>query len=483
MSSYPRSTNPNKRALAESYIQQSQSPNSKKPRFDTRNPSALAADPEDALDEEDEAVLAADVIGPRGQQVRRGAVNIDGYDSDSDNDNFNVRADERAKRSKEEEQAAKAKSNAVADDDDNDMFADLEEDFKDGEGGGDGGSDEDGLAGKKKKKAVRFLQADQIVGQVENSKSGGHVSANFSLNATQQGKGKGRARDDEDQEVESSSDSEVDDEVRASLDDLDPELGAGSKKTHAPKLDAFNMKSELEEGGFDDQENYVRKKLDPDAQHDVWLEGMSKKEMKKAKEAADRRESQRRQRALEDDAISSSQVLATLIPLLERGETILESLARLGKRKDKKPKWQNKNKNKNKRQNGTTTDNQPPPEDDAADKARRKQIETITEAADVLLTRGQPDIYDCERELLVRQYKRETGEDWTETTQPSDEDALETTEKLWEYRWTDARDDGAINGPYDANTMQQWNSAGYFGDGVEFRRKNVGDWTRVAEFA
>ncbi|KIV92722.1 hypothetical protein PV10_03993 [Exophiala mesophila] len=480
MSSYPKFTKSNKRALAESYIQQSQSSNAKKPRFDTRNPSALAAGPDDALDEEDEAVLAADVIGPRGQQVRRGAVNIDGYDSDSDNDNFNARADERARKSKAEEQAAKAKAKAESDDD-NDMFADLEEDFKDGERSGDGDSDEDGLAPRKKKKAVRFLQADQIVGQVETSKSGGHVSADFSLSATQRGKGKGRAGDIEDQEVESSSESEVDDAVRASVEDLDPELGAGSKKTHAPKLDAFNMKSELEEGGFDDQENYVRKKVDPDAQHDVWLEGLSKKEMRRAKEAADRREIQRRERALQDDAVSSSQVLATLIPLLEKGETILESLARLGKRKDKKPKWQTKNKNK--RQNGTTTQHQSPPEDDVADKTRRQQIEKITEAADALLTRGQPDIYDCERELLVRQYKRETGEDWIDATQPSVDDDLEPTEQLWEYRWTDARDGGTINGPYDANTMQQWNSAGYFGDGVEFRRKNVGDWTRVAEFA
>jgi CD2 antigen cytoplasmic tail-binding protein 2 len=53
---------------------------------------------------------------------------------------------------------------------------------------------------------------------------------------------------------------------------------------------------------------------------------------------------------------------------------------------------------------------------------------------------------------------------------------------MWEYRWTDSRDGGVINGPYDGMTMKQWNEAGYFGEGVEFRRTDGGDWTGVAEF-
>lgn len=430
----------------------------KKPRFDVRNPSALAPD---ALEED--AILDADVIGNRGQQVRRGAVNIDGYDSDSDNDNFNARADAKAK----EKTAPKSQE-----EDDNDMFADLAEDFKDGD-------DSEGDAGRRggKKKAVRFLDADEIEGQVQHSKSGGHVSADFGLNGD--GKGKSREVDDE---VESSSESEVDDEIRASAGDLDPELGAGSKKSHAPKLDAFNMRSELEEGRFDEQQNYVRKAADPDAIHDVWLEGVSKKQMRQAKEAAEMREEERRARALEDDAKSTSQVLSQLIPLLERGETILEALARLGKGKARKPKW-HQNKNKNKKQNGGSSDDHPTTQDDPAEKARKEKVEAITGAADILLTRGQPEIYDSEREMLVRQYQRETGEEWIDPPQPTDVSASDASSKeMWEYRWTDARDGGAINGPYDADTMRQWNDAGYFGEGVEFRRRDGGEWTRIAEF-
>ncbi|KIW92949.1 uncharacterized protein Z519_06798 [Cladophialophora bantiana CBS 173.52] len=456
---------PFKRA-AEDYVRTTHSDDgsygqpTKKPRFDVRNPSALAPD---ALEED--AILEADVIGTRGQQVKRGAVNIDGYESDSDNDNFEARADRKAKAN------ARAEKSKV--EDENDMFADLEEDFRD---------DSDGGAGRRsgKKKAVRFIDEDEIEGQIQSSKSGGHVSADFSLN----GRGKGKAKE-EDDEVESSSESEVDDETRASTGELDPELGAGSKKSHAPKLDAFNMRTEQEEGRFDDQGNYVRKAADPDAIHDIWLEGMSKKEMKRAREAADKREEERRKRDLEEDAKSTGDVLAELISLLERGETVLEALARLAKAKDKKPKRQPRSKHK--KQNGELEGH--PTADETAEKARKAKVEKISGAAAILLGRGQAEVYDTERELLIRQYRRETGNDWNNPPQPEDLDshahADDSMVQLWEYRWTDARDGGAINGPFDGPTMKQWNDAGYFGEGVEFRKKHGGggDWTRVAEFA
>ena len=428
---------------------------SKKPRFDIRNPSALAPDVA-----EDDAILDADVIGGRGQNVRRNAVNIDGYDSDSDNENFDTRA---AAKAKEKEAMSKQEE-------DEDMFADLAEDFKDGD-------ESDGDAARKggKKKAVRFLNEDEIEGQVQNSKSGGHVSVDFSLN----NKGKSKATRDED--AESSSDSEVDDAIRASTgNDVDEEIGAGGKKTHAPKLDAFNMKNEQEEGRFDDQGNYVRKATDADAVHDTWLEGVSKKDMKKAKEAAEKREEERRKKAIEDDSVSTGDVLKTLIPFLERGETVLEALARLGKGKEKKPRWQNKNRNQKKKQNGSMVDIEMD-EEDSAEVKRRSDVEAITGAADLLLTRGQPEIYDAERELLIRQYKKEAGEDWVEPKASNGSDSRTT--KMWEYRWSDARDGGETHGPYDGATMVAWNEAGYFGEGVEFRQPDgVDGWSRVVNF-
>lgn len=458
-------------------------PSSKKPRFDVRNPSALAPD---ALEED--AVLEADEIGKRGQQTKRSAVNIDGYDSDSSNEGFDARADAKAKGA--------GKNGTVGPgsrkEEENDMFADLDEDL------GDGDEDEEIAAeGKKKKKNVRFLDVEEIEGQVAGSKSGGHVSADFSLNGVGGGLNGNGGRMARDKGTESSSESDVEEEERADLmGQVDEEVGAGGKKEHAPRLDAFNMKSEQEEGRFDDQGNFVRKAADPDAVHDSWLEGVSKKEMKKAKEAADKRDEERRQKIIEDDAVLTSDVLKSLIPYLERGETVLEALARLGRAKDKKkPKWQNKNKRKRNAEHDGTMDvdaagNDKPDEEAAAAETRRREaVEGITGAADQLLGRGQPEIYDAERESLIRMYARETGEDWVDvrpavaSTAPDDNGPLGDS-RQWEYRWSDARDGGESHGPYDGPTMVSWSEAGYFGDGVEFRRvgQGGGAWSRSVDF-
>lgn len=480
MTSRPAAPRPKRggEEFARTHYLQDEGPSSKKPRFDVRNPSALAPDAP-----EEDAVLEADEIGKRGQQTKRNAVNIDGYGSDSSNEGFDGRAEVKAKEAKKRGNTGPASRK----EEESDMFADLDEELQDGAEGEDLAGE-----GKKQKKNVRFLDVEEIEGQVAASKSGGHVSADFSLNG--QGSSVGRKNPDADS---SSSESDVDEAERAELNGkVDVEVGAGGKKEHAPRLDAFNMKSEQEEGRFDAHGNFVRKAADPDAVHDSWLEGVSKRDMKKAKEAAAKRDEERRRKILADDAVLTSDVLRTLIPCLERGETVLEALARLGPGKDKrkKPKWQHA-KAKNKRLSSTTENNnqndidvvvENPPED-AAETRRREAVEAITGAADQLLSRGQATIYDVEREVLMRQYRRETGEDWVdeapkpETHQDSADSALEA--KQWEYRWPDGRDGGEAHGPYDGKMMAGWTDAGYFGDGVEFRRVGEGgEWSRSAHF-
>lgn len=440
----------------------------KKPRFDVRNPSALVPDAP-----EEDAVLEADEIGKRGQQTKRNAVNIDGYDSDSSNEGFDGRAEEKAKREGMNVAASKMEEES-------DMFADLDKD--------PGNKEDEDLAGesKKKRKNVRFLETDEIEGQVTTSKSGGHVSADFSLNGKHP-TSNGLNHMPLDKASESSSESDVDEEERADImGQVDEEVGAGGKKEHAPKLDAFNMKSEQEEGRFDAQGNYVRKAADPDAVHDSWLDGVSKKDMKKAKEASDKRDAERRQKALEADAVLTSEILQSLIPQLERGETVLEALARLGRGKKgkvkQKGKWQRKSKSKGSTDDGgMEVDVDKPAEEDSAETRRREAVEAITGAADQLLTRGQTDIYDTEREMLVRLYGRETGEEWMEGPRGADpeDEGAEKGHETWEYRWEDARDGGEAHGPYGGSMMAGWMEAGYFADGVEFRRVGEdGEWKK-----
>jgi CD2 antigen cytoplasmic tail-binding protein 2 len=405
-------------------------PSAKKPRFDPRNPSTLAPD----ADDEEDPVLEADVIG-KGAGIKRNAVNIDGYDSDSSTENFNTRAEARNKKP----------APARDDDDDDDMFA------------GEGEDDDQAVEARSdetKKKQLRFLDHDEIEGQEEDSKAGGHVAADFT-------KGPKDATED----VESSSES-GDDEDRDKVDsDMDEELGAGSKKRHAPKLDAFNMSAEQEEGRFDEAGNFVRKAYDPDAAQDSWLEGISKKDMLKAKEAQDMRDAEQKARERAEDAIITSDVLSNLITLLEVGESPMEALVRYGKAAPKKQKS-----SYSKKKNAKAMEIDADPSQEAAAAKAKEAIDAITECASRLTDRGVDDIYEAPRETIMRQYRKETGEDWKNPNPVQ-----------WEFHWLNAPED-AINGPYDQATMQAWEAAGQFSAGAEFRTVGEEEWSPQLNF-
>jgi CD2 antigen cytoplasmic tail-binding protein 2 len=410
-------------------------PSSKKVRFDARNPSNLAADDPD---EDEDAILGIDTIGKSGG-AKHSAVNLDGFESDSDDDNFNVRAAERAK--------AKKRAEKGDGDDDDDMFGDS-----------DGQDDEnDPDLAVKKKKTVNFIDERDIEGQIQASTSG---SKTFDL----------KDRNGRVKEEETDSESGGDEGRDYVGSDIDEEVGAGGKKKHAPRIDAFNMQAEGEEGKFDETGNFLRK-ADPNAVHDSWLEGISKKDMKKAREAEEQRESERRKKTIEQDALLQSELLATLIENLEKGESILEALQRLNRAKPKtKPKWKTKKKTNGDAMDVTATAT---PEDEAESR-RVATVEAITNAADTLLTRGQEHIYEAERELLMRQFLKETGENWADTNQTAKPDQ-------WHFRWIDSRDGGALNGPYDSATIKAWVDAGYFGGNVEFQQVGDDGWVKTLD--
>lgn len=441
-------------------------------KFDVRNPSILAPD-----SREEDVVLDADVIGGRNS-TKRGAVNLDGYDSDSDNETFNTKAAGRKKGKVDiNEQldnydaagaaaASGAPANGADDDDDDDMFA------MGGETEAEAPQDEENTdfdKSGKKKKDVRFLDATQIMGQDDTSKSGGHIRLD---------------------EAESEDD-EAEAQLAVEEEGVDEEVGAGGLKRHAPKVEAFNLKAEMEEGQFDQSGNYVRKAGDPDAVHDNWLEGLSKKEMKKAAAAHEKRAAEARQQRIQEAEVLVSDLLKTLILQLEPSESPLEALARLGKGQTKTkriPKWKLKKMNKGAEDMEVDKDTATATTEDPEQTRIKESINTITEAADKLLSRDYEEIYDQDRELLIRAYRRETGEDWVEPASQQQHDEQETTSEpaqQWEFRWTDGRDGGAKQGPFDKASMKAWQDAGYFAQGIEFRVTGSGDdgWTTEATFA
>ncbi|KAI0484174.1 hypothetical protein GGR56DRAFT_679587 [Xylariaceae sp. FL0804] len=500
-------------------------PGSKKVKFDVRNPSALAPDAggedgEDGADGEDEEEdvyleASADVMR-ESAATKRGAVNIDGYDSDSDREEMGKLHGGKSSSTKP---AAAAKDDD--DDDDMDMFAGEVED-------GDPRDDAVDVTTGKKSKEVRFLETSAIEGQEARSRSGGHVRID-------PGGDDAAARPDGpggDGDASSSDDSEDEEKVALAIqeEDVDAEVGAGGLKRHAPKVEAFNLRAEHEEGRFDEAGNYVRRAADPDAVHDRWMEGISRRDVRRAAEAHERREAEERRRRRDDDAALTPDLLRALIVRLRRGETALEALARLGraqkqlstKKDDKKkkkrvPQW----KLKKQRQKEGAMDvededkdvemkKKDAEKDEDPEQARiRDLIVAITDAADKLLGRDRPDIYDRERERLIREHARETGEDWVEPPDSAvhdhdhgheDEDGhvplgSSTTiaggggGKMWQFRWTDGREAGGgdqTQGPFDGATMQAWRDAGYFAGGVEFRgvggEEEEEAWTPSASF-
>jgi len=351
----------------------------------------------------------------------------------------------------------------------------------------------------RKKKQVSFIETAQIEGQEEDSTSGGHVRADMHTATTADGVGKGPQRgkrratspaseseDEEDEEEEEGEGKVIDEDDDEGLDKA--ELGATSKKTHAPRLDAFNMQKEGDEGRFDSSGNFVRNAVDPEAVHDGWLDGVKKRDMKRAKEAEEKREEERRKKEREDDGVGDRELLRDLIMVLEKGETGFEALVRLGSKKEKKKKIKQKRSGDmdvdvDGDENGKNgaKEGHDEVENIRKEKIRKESIEKLTAAADRLMSRGQLDVYELERESLTRQFKKVTGDDWEDLDGNTAAD--ENDDRDWEYRWSDGRNGGDIHGPYDTKTMHAWKDAGYFGESVEFRRVGTHEWMRVLESA
>ncbi|KAK9245632.1 hypothetical protein V1506DRAFT_537882 [Lipomyces tetrasporus] len=369
-------------------------------------------DPDSRLNEAD--LLQQDIPGGQPKQGRRNRLReVQGYGSDSSEDEFFTAAHK-----------ARAGGNGNAsgagiEDEDEDMFAD-EDTRNNGPGhGNDNGvdgdgesSDDDDLDGvSKRSKKVRFLELNEIEGQdltvgenvdaelvnreVENFVAT-HAQRQGNNFGIRNGKAKGDAMDEDDEEEEDVT------------EDIDPEIGLTGSRLHAPQLEAFNMRADLEEGQFDAEGTFIRR-MDAESKteemHDVWLDGVSRREIHAAAKADEERKERERiaeaERRRDEEDRPASALMGSLLGELDVAETALEALQRLGP--GKKKKWGNNRRKKVE----VETD-----EDREKERRRKESVETITDAADKLMTRGVPEIYDLPRENIARLYTRDTGQEW-----------------------------------------------------------------------
>ena len=251
-------------------------PTQKRTRFTSSPPAGTkAGDINDDLLEEDLPENAAQSKARSRKQLK----DQDGYGSDSSNDEEGVVPSRRADAKEDE-------------DDDVDMFADdVEEKEK--------------VKGKGKEK--EFMDLNDITGQEFG----------------------------QDEEENEGYDSEAERQRRK--EGLDGDMGID--------IIPFNMKAEMEEGRFTaDGETYIANDKDPNEKHDVWLEGMDDDAILKAREAHKERErlervrEEREEKGLEGGKGEQDKLMRIAVDLMERGETVLEALQRLGKEVEDKRK-------------------------------------------------------------------------------------------------------------------------------------------------
>lgn len=485
------------------------------PGFSRINPLTLASSSnENDLENEDEdqLLLREDIDSSHLKRNRRSGkqVRLD-FDSDSSDDGETRRdKDLIAQRKREEQLKNKGKSTS---DDDDDMFSDDddEEEKKD-------------ETADEQKKGVELLNMAKFEEEEE-------IEVNDDKNSEDLG-------NDEDEVTETNVDiayftvpdempldngeSEFKDTINSEdrIVELDPDTNEPlpkksndpkKKPKQEPKLEGFHLRDDLEEGQFDVDGNFIRNAADENAHQDLWLEGVSKRDILKARKA-------HLERLKADDAIEQTQTeghafipkteyISRLVELLNLGETPLEALQeqqkkQLAYKKALKAKFRRGNQSAKKKAGGAAIEESE--EDIAKRKERQKLIEEITECTDTLLQRGMTNIYDMTREELMREYKNETGETYTlkrKRAQDDDEDDedvtresleneqqeqeqqsnhgdedeymdLEPNTMQWQLKWEGSDE---IHGPYDSATMRSWIRDAYLDSRATVREYKADD--------
>ncbi|KAF9319915.1 hypothetical protein BG003_007760 [Podila horticola] len=257
-----------------------------------------------------------------------------------------------------------------------------------------------------------------------------------------------------------------------------------------PKIEAFNMKEELEDGGeIDEAGNFIRK-LDPDRFHDSWLEGLSRKEIEAAKQAHERkiRQAQIEEKEAAASAMTETDIYLELVNILRPSESVVETLQRLGG--GTKKSGAKANKKKSWQKNKQMDEDKPVEAVSEEDLARKKSIEKLTDLCDKMMALGHFDIYEETYEQMVRQLRRADliADDWvigTPVRKPGEadlsmlnDDPLLSSSASWEYKWAnppEGQPADEVHGPFSGAEMKSWTEQGFFSQGILVRM--VGDST------
>ncbi len=396
--------------------------------LDESNPLRLKRAKIDQDDEEkdvEEQLLEQDIGGNKKRKYTKDSkIDTTQYNDDSSDEDY--------------EGDGAAKLDDEKDDSDSDMFA------------SDGEDEKEATTAKIKKPKVEFLDVKQFekelnVGQDEL---------------------KLKSQEDEDESFDEEEEEEL---LKADQEYyIDQENVSSSKRPprKEPKLDGFNLKQEQSEGRFDVDGNFIRAGDDDSGEEEdnKWLSGVKKKDIKEAKLAQEKREKLQKERRRNKEALSTEELLFSLINSLQPVESPMEALQRLNKGKPKK---------KSKKQ-------EPTKEEKEIEEVRKSTVIKITEYCESLLESGISDVYELEKEDLMQKYKEESGKQYVRP-KTQDEETKQTPEnhvsKQWEFRWVG---DDNVHGPYGAREMEYW-KGNYFQDKVDVRELGQSDFVHITQ--
>ncbi|RIB22517.1 hypothetical protein C2G38_2140170 [Gigaspora rosea] len=192
-----------------------------------------------------------------------------------------------------------------------------------------------------------------------------------------------------------------------------------------PMIEAFNMKAELEEGKFDEAGNYIRNKKDPEAFHDNWLQGISSKDIEKARIAHEKKEQERKLKEAQEasnvpmDRIS---IWKELLTIMKRGEKLLDTFQRLGGGAGAKSKNKRASRQYSKKPKGKSMEVSQPPEqkelsaEEIEQQQRKKSIERLTDLSDKMMALGHFSVYEDTWEQILENLKKEAFDKVYQTT-------------------------------------------------------------------
>ncbi|CAH2354333.1 protein Lin1p [[Candida] railenensis] len=282
---------------------------------------------------------------------------------------------------------------------------------------------------------------------------------------------------DEDEDEEDVENEKIEYFTKAEELDSMPDSLQTRKSTWKPKIEAFNLREEADEGHFDLNGNYVKTKDEEEeaaaVNEDHWIHNTKKSDILRAKESQLARERATKEKRIKRNrtVLPTTELLSKLIEMLEPAESPLEALARLTPQK--------LSRNRKKKQHQEANPN-------------KETILCITEVCDQLVNdKTIENVYEMTREEFMRLYKTESGTDFKASRAKRSREELESDheneseqtesnsdygEKIWEFRWIEAPDE--ILGPYSAYEMKYW-KASYFENKVEVKKVDEATFRHV----